>query len=81
MAGRIMSMKNFNDIIGNRTRDLLACSTVPQPTAPPRDTGVYYVGLYKRGANWISHILRHELCIWATWGVGVVVVATVISFY
>jgi hypothetical protein len=31
-----MLMKNFNDIIGNRTRDLLACSGVPQPTAPPR---------------------------------------------
>jgi len=31
-----MSMKNFNDTIGNRTRDLPACSAVPQPTAPPR---------------------------------------------
>jgi hypothetical protein len=29
-------MKNSNDTIGNRTRDLLACSAVPQPTAPPR---------------------------------------------
>jgi len=28
-----MSMKNSNDAIGNQTRDLLACSTVPQPTA------------------------------------------------
>ena len=27
-AGRIMSMKNFNDTIGNRTRDLPACSAV-----------------------------------------------------
>jgi hypothetical protein len=34
-AGRIMSMKNSNDTIGNRTRDLPACSTVPQPTASP----------------------------------------------
>jgi len=25
-----MSMKNFNDIIGNRTRDLPACSAVLQ---------------------------------------------------
>jgi hypothetical protein len=33
-AGRIMSMKNFNDTMGNRTRDLPACSAVPQPTAP-----------------------------------------------
>jgi hypothetical protein len=30
-----MSMKNSNDIIGNRTRDLPTCNIVPQPTAPP----------------------------------------------
>jgi len=30
-------MKNSNDTIENRTRDLPACSAVPQPTAPPRD--------------------------------------------
>ena len=35
-AGRIMSMKNSNDTIGNRTHDLPSCSAVPQPTAPPR---------------------------------------------
>jgi hypothetical protein len=29
-------MKNSNETIVNRTRDLLACSTVPRPTAPPR---------------------------------------------
>ena len=29
-------MKNSNDTIGNRTRDLPACSSVLQPTAPPR---------------------------------------------
>jgi hypothetical protein len=29
-------MKNSSDSIGNRTRDLPACSAVPQPTAPPR---------------------------------------------
>jgi hypothetical protein len=34
-AGSIMSMKNASNN-GNRTRDLSACSTVPQPTAPPR---------------------------------------------
>ena len=34
-AGRIMSMKNFSDTIGNRTRDLPTCSAVPQSTAPP----------------------------------------------
>jgi len=31
-----MSMKNSNDTTGNRTRDLPACSAVPQPTAPLR---------------------------------------------
>jgi hypothetical protein len=31
-----MSMKNSNDTIGKRTRNLPACSEVPQPTAPPR---------------------------------------------
>jgi len=31
-----MSMKNSNDTIGNRTRNLPACSAVPQPSAPPR---------------------------------------------
>jgi len=35
-ARRIMSMKKSYDTIGNRTRDLPACSAVPQPTALPR---------------------------------------------
>ena len=29
-------MKNSSDTSGNRTRDLPACSAVPQRTAPPR---------------------------------------------
>jgi hypothetical protein len=35
-AERIMSIKNSNVTIRDRTRDLPTCSTVPQPTAPPR---------------------------------------------
>jgi hypothetical protein len=31
-----MSIKNSNDTIGNRTRDLPACRAVPQSTALPR---------------------------------------------
>jgi hypothetical protein len=31
-----LSMKKSNDTIGIRTRDLPACSAIPQPTAPPR---------------------------------------------
>jgi hypothetical protein len=33
-----MSMKNSNNTIGNRTRDLPACRAVPQLTAPSRTT-------------------------------------------
>jgi hypothetical protein len=36
-AGRIMSMKNSNDAIRNRTRDLPVSNTLPQPAAPSRD--------------------------------------------
>ena len=35
-AGRIMSMKNSNDIIGNRARGLPVCSAVLQPIASQR---------------------------------------------
>ena len=35
MTGKIVSMKNSNDAIRNRTCDLPACSAVPQPTASP----------------------------------------------
>ena len=37
-------MKNSNDTIGTRTRDLPTCGAVPQPTAPPRNI---YSGLYR----------------------------------
>jgi hypothetical protein len=32
-AGRITSIEKSNGLIGNQTRDLLACSIVPQPTS------------------------------------------------
>jgi len=43
-----MSMKNSNYTIGNRNRDLSACSAVPQPTAPlhaPREVCPVHVKL------------------------------------
>ena len=40
-AGRIMSKKNSDDTIGNRIRDLPACSAVPKPTALPRVTTTF----------------------------------------
>jgi hypothetical protein len=36
VAGKIRSIEKCNDLIGNRTRDLRACSKVPQPTTLPR---------------------------------------------
>jgi len=36
-AGRIMSLKNSNETIGNRTRDLQACNAVPQPPGASKD--------------------------------------------
>ena len=41
--GRFMSMKSSNDTIGNRTRDIPACRTVPQPTALMRAPYVFVV--------------------------------------
>jgi hypothetical protein len=34
-AGRIRSIEESDDLIGNRTRDLPACSIVSQPTTLP----------------------------------------------
>jgi hypothetical protein len=45
-------MKNSSDTIGNRTRDLPACSAMPQRTAPPRSKQVLPEGqciVAKRG--------------------------------
>jgi hypothetical protein len=36
-----LSLKNSSDSIGNQTRDLPACSAVPQPTVPPRTLAVF----------------------------------------
>jgi len=44
-AVRIMSIKKSNDTIGNRIRDLPACSAVPQTTAPPRAPLYYCIDL------------------------------------
>jgi len=41
-----MSMKNSNDTTRSRTHDLPACSTVPQPTAPPRAPTRFQLHVY-----------------------------------
>jgi hypothetical protein len=50
-------MKNSNDTIGNRTRDLPACSTVPQPTMP-LCTPTNNVGNYNNSQYTINHCLN-----------------------
>ena len=55
-AGRIMSMKNSSDTNGNRTRDLTACSAVPQPIAPlptpnRNEYQEYFLGVKAVGAQ------------------------------
>ena len=51
-------MKNPHKAIGNRTRDLPACSAVPQPTAPPLATSasLSYYNLSK-----IKHISYYSV--------------------
>jgi hypothetical protein len=48
-AGRIMSIKNSNDSIGNRTRDLPVCSAMLQPTAPP--AAYFFIVMYSMERN------------------------------
>jgi hypothetical protein len=50
-----MSVKNSNDTIGNRTRDLPACSAVPQPTAPPRGPPILWVLGVKQHGREVDH--------------------------
>jgi len=49
-------MKNSNDTIGNRTRDLPACSAMPQPTAPPRIPIMIYIALLNAGVFRVCNI-------------------------
>ena len=54
-------MKNSSDIIGNRTRDLPTCSTVPQPTALPRAPALlrYCLTLYPVA---VTGVYRTTVC-------------------
>jgi len=53
-------MKNSKDTVGNRTRDLSACSAVPQPTVPP-PTPVCSMILYKYKQSYVSCNITYEL--------------------
>jgi hypothetical protein len=47
-------MKNSTDTIGNRTRDLPACSAVPQPTVLP----LFYITCWKEHSRWGSFVFQ-----------------------
>ena len=55
-----MPMKNSNDTIENRTRDLPACSAVPQPTAPPRAPYLGATALVGQGLIIIEESRSHS---------------------
>jgi hypothetical protein len=65
-AGRFMSMKNSNDTIGNRTRDLPACSAVPQPTAPPAAC-LLCITVHKVASEFWFSFTGYNVLIWSTW--------------
>jgi hypothetical protein len=64
-------MKNSNDTIGNRNRDLPACSAMPQPTAPPgaphfyvqfqKQTLIFYLQTTRHGADDTVTALCHVM--------------------
>jgi len=78
VAGRIMSMKNSNDTIGNWTCDLPVCTTVPQPNVPSHTplcghlpaVKLYYISTteityFRKGGNSViieSDTNSHEEC-------------------
>jgi hypothetical protein len=49
-----MSMKNSNDTIVNRTRDIPVCSAVPQPAATAAHSGLLYE-MFKFPLNLITN--------------------------
>ena len=55
-------MKNSSDTIGNRTRDPPACSTVPQPTAPPHTPIIIIIIIIIINRTSIYTVLQHALC-------------------
>jgi len=67
-----MSMKKTNDTIGNWIRDLLACSAVPRPSAPPRapiihlvrNKNIFFLTSVLILENTNPPLKRHNNCKW-----------------
>jgi len=56
-------MKNSNDAIGNWTRDLPPCSSVPQPNAPLHAPGgSSTINIYTQTIHRTTHILTYLSC-------------------
>jgi hypothetical protein len=58
-----MLVKNLNDTIGNRSRDVPGCSAVPQPTAPPRAPYVWIksrlISPERVNGRWQLHVIAY----------------------
>jgi hypothetical protein len=54
-AGRIRSIEKSSDLVENQTRNLLACTVVPQPTTPPRAPSKYYEQIKENENTW-AHV-------------------------
>jgi hypothetical protein len=57
----IRSIEKFNNLIGNGTRYLLACSIVPQPTTLPRASRVKVTFIKQGEVNRTGHIASSRL--------------------
>ena len=53
--------ENSSDTVGNRTRDLLACNAVPEPTALPRAPMPYIPVFSPLGLSGLSVVLTTHL--------------------
>ena len=51
--------KNSSDTTGNRTRDLSACSAVPQPTALYSSNVTYFIEVQWLELFWIKNEVKH----------------------
>jgi len=58
-----MSMKNSYDTIGNRTRDLPACSAKPQPTAPSRAPSYQQLRIVKHECVLVQPIDKRKVAV------------------
>jgi hypothetical protein len=59
-AGRILSMNNSSDTIGNRTRDRSDCSAILQPTAPSH--APYFISTHRKVQWWEVRICWGPWC-------------------